>query len=77
MIAEIASAEQGGNKAEWIREGFAALPERFPLIEIVCWFNEQRDVADWRVESSPQSLSAFAETINQPLWSGHPLVLED
>lgn len=77
MIAEIASAEQGGNKAEWIREGFAALPERFPLIEIVCWFNEQKDVADWQVESSPQSLTAFAEAINQPLWSGHPLVLED
>jgi len=73
MIAEIASTEGGGNKARWISEGFALLPERFPRIEVVCWFNEKQDVADWRVESSPASLAAFTEAVGQPIWAGHPL----
>ena len=73
MIAELASAEQGGDKASWIREGFATLPSRFPRIEVVCWFSEQQAVADWRVESSPQSLSAFVDVVNQSIWSVHPL----
>lgn len=72
MIAEVASAERGGNKATWIGEGFALLPMRFPRIEVVCWFNEQHAVTDWRVESSLHSLSAFVDVVNQPLWSGYP-----
>lgn len=72
MISEIACAEQGGSKADWIREGFAGLPKRFPRIQAVCWFNERGTVADWRVESSPESLAAFAAAVSEPVWHGRP-----
>lgn len=72
MIAEVASAEQGGSKPDWIREGFSTVPERFPRVEAICWFNEQGDVADWRIESSPESQAAFASAIGDPVWYGRP-----
>jgi hypothetical protein len=70
MISEVASAEEGGSKAEWIREGLTSLRTRFPRIECLCWFNEVGQNADWRVESSQESLAAFSETINRNEWDG-------
>ncbi len=72
MIAETACAEQGGNKADWITEGLAIVPERFPRITALCWFNERSTTTDWRVESSPESLAAFASAVSDPAWQGHP-----
>jgi beta-mannanase len=68
MISEIASAEEGGSKAEWIREGLTSLRTRFPRIECLCWFNEVGQNADWRVESTQESLAAFSETIVRNEW---------
>ncbi len=69
IISEMASPEQGGDKAAWITEFFNQLPARFPRIVAVTWFNllnrEECLVADtdWRVQSSPTAQAAFAAGI--------------
>jgi beta-mannanase len=60
MMAEVGCAEEGGDKAGWIKEGLAALSEKFPRVEILVWFNIKKE-CDWRLDSSPASLSAFRE----------------
>ncbi len=63
FVTEVACAEEGGSKAEWIRRAFGQeLPERFPRIRAVIWFNERKET-DWRIESSAESLAAFREAM--------------
>jgi beta-mannanase len=57
-LTEIASAEQGGSKAEWITGMFAEVKRR-PYIRAVVWFNLRKET-DWRIESSPEAQAAFA-----------------
>ncbi len=57
-LTEIASAERGGDKAEWIRDMFAEVRRR-PYIRAVVWFNLRKE-ADWRIESTPAAQAAFA-----------------
>lgn len=58
IIAETGCAEGGGSKPTWIRSAFLRqLPDRFPAVRAVVWFNERRE-ADWRLESSDESLTA-------------------
>lgn len=64
MIAETASTEVGGSKAEWIRNAFMeSLPFRFPEVKAIVWFNWNVRGIDWVIESSPASQRAFAEGI--------------
>ena len=68
MIAETASAEAGGDKASWIVEGLLEdVPERFPRVKAVVWFNRDKET-DWRVESSKESLEAFRKVAASPLY---------
>jgi hypothetical protein len=60
MIAEIGCAEEGGDKAAWIRETLKALPAKFPRVKILVWFNINKE-CDWRIDSSPEALAAFQE----------------
>ncbi|MGL4610300.1 MAG: glycoside hydrolase family 26 protein [Trueperaceae bacterium] len=55
-LAEVASTEHGGNKAQWIADMFAST--KFPRIEAIVWFDEDKET-DWRIASSSGSLSAF------------------
>ena len=55
-LAEIASAEAGGNKAAWIDEMLSSYA--FPRLEAIVWFNEYKET-DWRIQSSERSLQAF------------------
>lgn len=57
-LTEIASAEQGGSKAEWITNMFAEIRRR-PYIRAIVWFNLRKET-DWRIESSPAAQAAFA-----------------
>lgn len=61
MITEIASSEVGGSKSSWITDAYTTqIPLNFPKLRGVIWFNEMADPAlDWRIESSPSSLSAY------------------
>lgn len=70
MIAETASAEQGGDKAAWIRQAFLKdVPSRFPRIKAVLWFNVNLE-RDWRVNSSSSSLAAYKEVLASPYYQG-------
>lgn len=60
MIAEVGSAEAGGNKAAWIRQGFQEIPSRLPRVRAVVYFDLDKET-DWRVNSSTATLAAFKE----------------
>jgi hypothetical protein len=65
MIGEVASTEVGDFKSVWIRDAFThALPDLFPEIKAVIWFNWNVDDTDWVIESSPAAQRAFAESIS-------------
>lgn len=69
MVSETASAEGGGDKAEWITEGLTRdLPERLPRVRALVWFNHAKE-ADWRINSSPESLGAFRAAVDSPAFS--------
>jgi hypothetical protein len=79
MIAEVGSAElpisQPDGKAQWIAEGLeTALPDRFPRVKAVVWFNwDHPDGSggrwDWPIESSASSQEAFAEAISSSYYA--------
>jgi hypothetical protein len=70
MIGETASTEVGGSKAEWIGEMLKVeLPQRFPRVEAVLWFNWNTDGMDWVIESSGSAQEAFARSIASPYYS--------
>ncbi len=71
MIAEAGSSEKGGNKAAWITDAYSvALPENFPQVKAVIWFNEVTQ-EDWRVESSQTALKAFAKEMQSSLYASN------
>jgi hypothetical protein len=58
LVTETASAEEGGDKAAWIRALFTfAAQER---IRGLVWFQEDKE-ADWRITSSAAAAAAFRE----------------
>lgn len=64
VIAETASAEVGGNKAQWIQQFFSMLSAN-PDIKAFVWFNFNKET-DWRIESSSTARSAFATGVGDP-----------
>ncbi|MDQ6973673.1 MAG: DUF5011 domain-containing protein, partial [Mariprofundaceae bacterium] len=79
FIAGISSAELGGptgqvgvDKAAWIDDMTLQLSQGYPKLQGVFWFNENKKAsgeADWRIDSSPQSLGAIQRMYGkQGLW---------
>lgn len=64
MIAEFATANEGGDKAKWIEEMLADL-KRMPYIRAIYWFDKKKE-ADWRIETDRRSLAAFKKVITDP-----------
>ena len=62
FIAETSSVEQGGSKAAWIHDMFAAIPTKFPRLTGVCWFDANLSY-DWRLDSSAASAAAFKAAV--------------
>jgi beta-mannanase len=63
VISELASAEIGGNKPDWIKETFANdLQNRFTKVDEVIWFNLLKET-DWRVDSTESTLSIFQQVL--------------
>ena len=58
VIPEVGCAEAGGNKAQWLRDTFHQITSHFDKIRAVVWFQIDKE-CDWRLDSSPASLSAF------------------
>lgn len=69
MIGEFASAEQGGSKAEWIKDALSSIRTDYPLIKILCWFNINKE-RDWRIDSSSEALAAFQQAISDSHFKG-------
>lgn len=61
-LAELASTELGGDKAQWIKDMLSST--KFPQIGAIIWFNENKET-DWRIESSVASENAFKEWFMQ------------
>jgi len=61
-LAELASTEEGGDKAQWIKDMLNST--KFPQIDAIIWFNENKET-DWRIESSVASENAFKEWFMQ------------
>jgi mannan endo-1,4-beta-mannosidase len=62
MIAETATADTPGSKAEWILGMGQALAHRLNRIRAVVWFERVKET-NWSVNSSPGSLAAFRRVV--------------
>jgi hypothetical protein len=58
QLAEVATAEAGGSKAQWIRQMWAYLGQH-PEVTSIVWFNLVKET-DWRINSSASAQRAFA-----------------
>lgn len=66
FIAEFASSEKGGNKAEWISEMFRDLPSKFPKIVGLMWFSQSKEdnEGDWALNTSDAAVEAWKKGIS-------------
>lgn len=60
-ISEVASTDQGGDKANWIRNMFASLSQ-MPAISEIIWFNLNKE-RDWRLQANPSTLQSFQDNL--------------
>jgi len=76
LIAEEASSEYGGNKANWIREMLGDYLPHHPQIGAYVWFNwnpERNGIRyDWPIETSAPAQQAFREGIQSSVFVGGP-----
>ena len=68
MIGEMASAESGGSKTEFIGGIIPTLKGKFPLIKGLVWFDINKET-DWRISSSPGSEAAFITMAADPYFN--------
>jgi len=67
IVAETGCTAKGGDKAKWISDMFKVIPQRFPRIVGVVWFNANKD-RDWRVDSSSATRQAFVAASSGYHW---------
>lgn len=63
IISEVASAEEGGDKAAWITDMKTQIESgAYPELIAIVWFNDYDRYygIDWRINSSESSLAAFS-----------------
>jgi hypothetical protein len=68
IVGEMASAEQGGDKAAWIDAMIPTLKAQYPLFKAVVWFDINKE-NDWRINSSAAALTAFARMAKDPYFN--------
>ncbi len=62
LLMEVASAEAGGNKADWIRDMIQSLDHGFSRIVGFTWFDINKET-DWRIDSSQASKDSFRTAV--------------
>ncbi len=67
MIAEFASAPQGGDKAKWILDIPEFIKSTLKPIKAIHWFDLKKE-ADWRIVAPPTAGTAFKYMIHDPLF---------
>jgi len=70
MVAETASTEKGGDKAQWMKDARDAIKARWPDIVAVVWFDSDKET-NWRVDSSSASLAAYRLWATDPYYNVH------
>ena len=67
IIGETGCHNAGGDKALWMRQMHQSLRSgTYHSIAGVCYFNNNQDGADWRVDTSWESLTAYSEMAQDP-----------
>ena len=71
LLAEIGSAERGGDKGAWMRDALLrTIPEGYPDLLAVVWFDRYPPGhADWRLSSSPAALEAWRTVVADDRYS--------
>lgn len=77
MITEFACNEIGGDKAQWITQGFSLLQQKFQNIRIAIWWNGIDGTWIYDIDSSPQSLNAFKGAIASPYFQFKSIISLD
>ena len=67
-----------GSKAEWIKEAFELLQGRYSRFRAAVfwherWQNEDKSYSNLRVNSSPEALQAYRESVAAPYWLDRPM----
>ncbi|HEY5977843.1 MAG TPA: glycosyl hydrolase [Solirubrobacterales bacterium] len=65
VLGEVASNENGGSKAAWIRNMLRIVPSRYRKIRALIWFDVIDRNTNWPVETSKASIKAFANGIRR------------
>jgi hypothetical protein len=65
LIGEMASDENGGDKAAWIDAILPTLKNDFPLIRGLVWFDVHKE-RNWQINSSSGSLAAYQRFAKDP-----------
>jgi hypothetical protein len=68
-ITEVASAEQGGDKATWINGLFNLALDQD--VRVIIWFEYNKET-DWRIESSASAAAAIRREATVPGRLGPP-----
>ena len=77
MVGEFGAQERNpGDKAQWLTDAREALKTEFPGIKAVLYFDANKDY-DWRVSTSPETLTAFRAMANDPWFTPDPRPLLD
>ncbi len=69
MITEMGSLTVGGNRTEWFREAFRNLPEKYPRLRALVFFNDNRDnttlnkTLDWSIVEDTATCKAIRKEI--------------
>lgn len=69
MVAELGSLPLGGDRPEWYREALADLPERYPAVKALVFFQSSHDATvtrgavDWSFIDDPAAVRAVREAL--------------
>jgi hypothetical protein len=69
IIGEMASTEQGGSKAAWITSALSEIPQHYPMVRGLIWFDVFDGKLDWPIETSTTATAAFRQSIADPLYT--------
>jgi hypothetical protein len=75
MVAEVGSAEQGGDKGRWIADAMGSLRTDFPLVKAFVWFDVVQDrywPINWSLTSSEEAARAFRKAAEDPFFIAPP-----
>jgi beta-mannanase len=83
IIGEFSCANQGGDKAAWIKDTFVQMKENYPRIKAFVWFhknnkngivNNMAENSDWSIDSTQKSASAAREALKDGYFIPEPVI---